>query len=535
MSDPLSQKINPVSRIPFREIIVCAFLAALALLPSSPLLQRFPFRDSGVFLYAGWQIREGEVPYTDVWDHKPPLIFFIDAAGLTLGNGSVWGVWALEWISLSAACLLAFRLLRKTFDTWASGVSLLLMLGVFSILVLGGNFTTEFALPLQFACFYLASGMREKRADFGRMFLIGAFFACLFLLKQNLVGVPIVIAAFRLLSLWRRNQKASIPQEIGGLAAGSALVILPVLGYFAVHGALAAFWDAAFRFNLYYAETGFASGLKSVIHGLEAVSQVGFGILGSIGWSVGVWLLVRGEEMFRRNNAWLAAAFAALPVELLLAGLSGHFEEHYYLAVLPVFSIFAALALGALFREIQLQEARLRVRFSVAGILIASLFAASATAIVTRIGSYRTNDWSDVTEFIIANSTPDDGVLFWGAEAGLNFSTRRQSPTKYVYQYPLYRTGYLQAEDISEFFNDLETRPPLWIVDTKNPMTPFLEIPADAQAQSSFREWFFLNYSQTDEIHGWTFYRRNGPQAVRETNAARREVFRPANTALCFA
>ncbi len=518
----LKSRFSP--RVPWLEFFLCAFLAGSILLPLSPAFQRFPFRDSGVFLYAGWRLREGEVPYADVWDHKPPLVYFINAAGLALGGGSVWGVWALEWVSLSAAFFLAFRLLKKQFDPWSASVSLLLMLGVFSILVLGGNFTTEYALPLQFACFTLAAGLREDRTDLLRALGIGALFACLFLLKQNLIGIPTVLMAFRLASLWKNKQKHSVLPEIGGFTLGIGLVIFPILFYFASRNALADMWDAAFRFNAYYAEIGFASNLKSLIHGLEAVSQVGFGILGLAGWSAGLWLLTRNSNIFSKPNAWLVAALAALPVEFFLAVLPGRFEEHYFLSVLPVLCVFAALALWGFFRGTSFHELSFPVRIVAAGLLTAFLFSTSVTAIYTRIGSYRTNDWSDVAEFIEAKSTPNDTVLFWGAETGLNFSTQRLSPTKYPYLYPLYRPGYMSDEDVSKFFDELESNPPLWIVDTKNPMTPFLEIPTKTPEMSEFREWFLENYSKTGEIQGWTFYRWNGSKLMRATNACPAEI-----------
>jgi hypothetical protein len=503
-------KRKTIPWMPFLEAAVCALMAALVLLPLSPAVQRFPFRDSGVFLYAGWRLGEGEAPYSGVWDHKPPLIYFLNAAGLALGNGSVWGVWALEWAFLSAACLLAFRLLRKTFDAWAAGISLILMIGVFPILVIGGNLATEYALPFQFACFTLLAGMRTDRTDFPRAFGIGLSAACLFLLKQNLVGIPAVVLIFRLTALWRKNQKKSMLPEAGAALLGSAMVILPVLGYFAAHGALADLWDAAFRFNLYYAETGLSAGLKSLFHGLESVSQAGFGILGLAGWCAGVWLWTRRTENVYRNHAWLAAAFIALPLEFLLAALPGRFEIHYYLSVLPALCVFTSLALWGVFRGTSFYESSLRMRFASAGLLLVLLLSTSATAMLNRIGSYRTNDWSDVAAFIESHSTPSDSVLFWGAEAGLNFSTKRQSPTRYAYLYPLYRSGYVRDEDILNFYASLQTDPPLWIVDTKNPMTPFLDLPADPAETAAFRKWFEENYSRTDEIHGWTFYRWNG-------------------------
>jgi len=34
-----------------------------------------PWTDSSVFLYIGQRIIKGDVPYLDVWDHNPPLIY----------------------------------------------------------------------------------------------------------------------------------------------------------------------------------------------------------------------------------------------------------------------------------------------------------------------------------------------------------------------------------------------------------------------------------------------------------------------------
>ena len=56
-------------------------LAALLLLPSL----FYPFaRDQGVFAYAGQVILRGGWPYRDVWDLKPPGVYFSYAAMLAL-------------------------------------------------------------------------------------------------------------------------------------------------------------------------------------------------------------------------------------------------------------------------------------------------------------------------------------------------------------------------------------------------------------------------------------------------------------------
>ena len=88
------------------------FGALYVLLPTSPLYMPLTYRDPGVFLYIGWRILNGELPYRDIWDHKPPFIFYINALGLAITKNSQWGVWLLEFVSLSLAAFIGFRLIN---------------------------------------------------------------------------------------------------------------------------------------------------------------------------------------------------------------------------------------------------------------------------------------------------------------------------------------------------------------------------------------------------------------------------------------
>src|SRR5687768_898621 len=100
-------------------------LTALALAVSSlsmPSRVPVPLRDSGVFLYTAWRMLDGEVPYRDVWDHKPPAIYVIDALGLVLGGGTLWGVWALEALALVSAAVVGYAVAARV-SGWAGAFS----------------------------------------------------------------------------------------------------------------------------------------------------------------------------------------------------------------------------------------------------------------------------------------------------------------------------------------------------------------------------------------------------------------------------
>ena len=45
--------------------------------------------DDQMFGYFGWRIAHGAVPYKDVWDNKPPGIYWINALGFLIGGFDV--------------------------------------------------------------------------------------------------------------------------------------------------------------------------------------------------------------------------------------------------------------------------------------------------------------------------------------------------------------------------------------------------------------------------------------------------------------
>src|SRR5574341_367906 len=105
-----------------REVAIPVFVSLIgtliSLFPGNPNNMPLPSRDSGVFLYIGWRLISGDIPYKDVWDHKPPLIYFVDALGLSLTPDSQWGVWLLQFIFIFLTFFLIYRLLDREFQTY---------------------------------------------------------------------------------------------------------------------------------------------------------------------------------------------------------------------------------------------------------------------------------------------------------------------------------------------------------------------------------------------------------------------------------
>ncbi len=84
---------------------VCLLLSLFYCPPFDLLLD-----DKEIFKYTGMAILRGNVPYRDFFDHKPPMIFFINAAGLVFGP---WGLWMINTLLAMLSTLLFFDVCRQ--------------------------------------------------------------------------------------------------------------------------------------------------------------------------------------------------------------------------------------------------------------------------------------------------------------------------------------------------------------------------------------------------------------------------------------
>jgi len=136
-------------------IVVSLLGAITSLFPSNPGNMTLPSRDSGVFLYVGWRLLNGDIPYRDVWDHKPPLIYFVDALGIALTPGSLWGIWLLQLLFIFFTLLFIYKLLDQEFGVYSALAGCIILASGLLTVLEKGNVTEEYALVFQMLCLWL--------------------------------------------------------------------------------------------------------------------------------------------------------------------------------------------------------------------------------------------------------------------------------------------------------------------------------------------------------------------------------------------
>lgn len=450
-------------------------------------------RDSGLFLYIGEKLLTGQIPYRDIWDHKGPVIYFIDALGLTLGGGSRWGLWAIELACLYLSALLSHTILLKRYGYGPALITTLAWLCSIPLVLEGGNFTEEFALPLQFLALYiyltLDGGNTKSRASILHLSAIGVLAALTFFLRPNNIGIFIAIAISILAVGVEGRQPGRAVLELGQMLIGFALVAIPLVIYLALNDALFDFVDAAFLYNAVYASSSFEDRLLGSFAGFLALGPTGLSLLALGGWLGAMFETLRwGRFQQLTSDRTLSVGLVAFPLEVVLSSLSGRTFAHYYLPWIAA----SSLLVGWLIHRIGTfgqqsttppTQAVPSRRYMAFGIVLLVVILSQVYFTMIRLPWEQTARTAGIVRELKPMLGNGTSLLVWGAEAEIHNLTRVPSPGRFVYQYPLFTCGYAKPEHIAEFIDNLATAKPL-ILDTSS-TNPNIS-PLDPQARKNW-------------------------------------------------
>lgn len=459
-------------------IIALGLLSLAVLAPNRPS-GRVPDEDAGVFLYVAGRLLDGGVPYRDVWDHKPPLIYFIDAAGLLLGGGGLDGVWALEVAALWGASVLLFAaLFRELGHAAALFAAAAMLLSVPRFVLVGGqftNFTELFGLPLQAAALYLFGLDRRPPARrWWHVLAIGLVGGLTLALKPPLLGLWLAAVLCAVIIRTRTRPPREMLVWLAALSAGFVAFPATLLLYFAWHGAALDLWDQVIAYNrAYVSSSSVGERLEAIVVGARYALNAWLPVAAAGGCAAAIARLVAAH---RDVPYLIVVALVSLPVVVPLAGASGNAYGIYALPWLPSLAVLAGYGAAWLTRLTRAVGSRTpwigsSAQWSRAGrIALLALFALMAVRPAGLL--WREGMMGDdgrvraVASYVRDQVGPGERVLLWGSRTEVLVLADRRAPTRFVYQYaPLYTVGYQRPELTEELLDDLRRERPVLIID----------------------------------------------------------------------
>lgn len=326
--------------------LLCALLALFVASTSSPRYETNFWTDTNLYFTIGRGMREGLMPYRDLFDHKGPLLFLIYGLAACISDTSFLGVYLLEAVSLFCMLLAAWRLISLfgEGELTLCAIPLTAMVTVACTAFNQGGCAEEFCLPaLTIAVTaamgrFMRGGQREGSAL--RLAAFGAAMAWVFAIKYTDCGLFFGVGLFWLLEEWRVSGFGCAVVSGLWMLAGFAALLLPVCAFLLANGILGDCIEVYFVQNLfsYSGEPMTLAGhVLNALAYLRTQSAINpaVALLAALGCAfAALWLLARREK----GCVLAALAMPAGAGLLLLTCYWGEMAHPYYALV------FAALA-----------------------------------------------------------------------------------------------------------------------------------------------------------------------------------------------
>lgn len=411
--------------------------------------------DNAMYLTMGTALARGFSPYTQIFDHKGPLLFLLQMLPQALGGGySTLAVFVQE-VCFLALSLLVLRAIARRLGAPALPVQLA-YLALCATLLDGGNLTEEYAnlftlVGLHAIVSAFGRGL-PGRADglLPRAALLGAMAALALLTRANNALLLLAMTLVLTLALLARRAMAPLGRCAGGFVLGAAAVVLPVVLWLACRGALTESFYASILHNMMYAETGGASRVGTLLHtpyGHMAMLLAAISCLGAL-------------TLLRRSPALALAMVAGAAAAGLAAFISHKFYRHYLLLGAPLSALGAAALLGAAARG----RGRAVLPWAAAAVAVLALFPAARQENDARLA------WRD--RYLAVEQDAQALYALVPQEERDSFMAYRVEPMWYVgaRALPCMRFYFLQEiladadpRVMDEIVARFETDPPRWL------------------------------------------------------------------------
>lgn len=511
---------NPLPRLTRSDII---FLICLALIP---ILLYLPFagtpfeRDEGVYATIAQGVLHGQVPYRDLFDNKPPLVYIWYAFSFTLFGESVFAPRILAAICLSLTTLALFNQARMVLPMPAArfAAALFAISTGLPWVALHANTEAYMLLPLVTSLMFFTIGMRDGRL---RWFLIAGAFAGLAMMTKQVAMWNLLALAMVALVWHRRTAEtqwraiAPMASLFAGCLAALAVVALP----FTFMGALDDLIYANLSYNWVYINfLSYAQRLANFGYGILFFSAVAAPFVA--GALAGLVILWRKRSAATDYVLILWAIASALGV-----ASGGRFFPHYFLQLMPSAAVLTGIVVYDRFvngsEKVISRPAWLLATFLIVVSVgtTAVLYLAPRQAEEQVVSSvFHQKEWEassqQLGEYIKARTNEDDLIFNYGRESQIYFYADRSPAIPYFYDWVV---AY-DKDSFPRILADLNESKPVYFIDSVQ--APLFD-DWGAAHPPELRQFLEENYDFKGRIYFANVYRlKSAPPVVTNNNVA---------------
>jgi 4-amino-4-deoxy-L-arabinose transferase-like glycosyltransferase len=474
-------------------LIAVCLLPVLLYLPSlgAPLE-----RDEGAYATVAEGILNDKVPYQDLFDNKPPLVYgWYALSFLTFGeNAAAPRLFAAALLSLTVVAVFVYcRMVLPRPAAYVAAAFFGLSTGL-PLVSLHANTEAFMLLPLVTSLLAFTVGMRRERLLW--FVIAGALSGVAIITKQVAVWNLIALAVAGLWWRWSagsRGWKAFAPST--GVFAGGAAVIAAAGLVFARLGAWDDFVYANISYNYQYV-TFLSSAGNAFVLQRSVLSWVLFLALAAplaIGALVGLLRLVKVRRL-----SWHYPLVLWTLASTLGVATGGRFYPHYFLELMPALSVLTASAVYDYFAARRERTVGVSTVLATTVLLVTSVItvgliqlAPYASAKFFSMNAYHQKEWEHqipaLAEGITQRTLPDETIFNYGREAQIYHYSDRLPAAPFFYDWAY----TYDVKTLEKTIEVLRRAPPRYIVDTVQPPL-FKESDRSPEFDAFLRERYVL-------------------------------------------
>jgi hypothetical protein len=489
--------------------------------------------DDQMFAYFGWRIANGATVYLDVWDNKPPGIYWINAIAMLISGGDYLGVIVMCTLALVVSHIAFFVIANSVYYRGAAALAtILLSFYLTHAHYTGGTNRTEVflvAFELVAVALYMRGWARDRSWIW---YVAGLCCGVAFLFKQvgligwGAMGLHTIILVLTRELPWKTGLRRCLL-----LAGGAATTIAAGALYLAAQGALGEALYAVFTFNQAY----FAAGDSRIFSNLatrsllwkhiEPILLAPMMMAAAAAIHAFLWWLRPAlrpreiEEPLKAQRPVCPRYFLLFAIWFVVAMygafLSPMGYRHYLVPTIPPLMLMAGYLINVLRTEMRLVDRLQQRAWVIAAFLALGFFAWNAVkwqfAEVSKVWVFRMEPmlesggkegrakWEVVGDVVKRLTRPDDRIQCWGFEPGIYLHARRVNACRYFTTEKIAHAPTEADKIVNTIETTLKADPPAVLVISAE---EFMRMEGRGVTPSEFDllPWIRANYEMVREI-----------------------------------
>lgn len=296
-------------------IIACVvFIAMLFCQTNSPLYQFNSYSDLAIYTVIGRALRNGQVLYRDVFDHKGPIFFFLQ----TIIYYNKYTVWIHDIVTYAVSGIFLYKQIRLFKNELGSLAGTLFVIGCEISFMWDAGSPEQAFMMLVYISMYL---ILKDDNDSKTWFIFGIIVGYIFYSKINvLLGW---LPWFIYLQIKQIKQKRFLKNLVQATIPFAVMTVI-VFAYFAVNDQMNYFIDSYFLQNVGYAE--------NTQKAFSTETSLAFIVLTLVVYFI-------SQRKQEKNIKVLMIAIGMICIHIGETALSGHVYPYYFILMLPFLQI----------------------------------------------------------------------------------------------------------------------------------------------------------------------------------------------------